>query len=64
MDVSGVALAATGIGQADTANAVQMVVLKKALDIQAQAALELIQAVPQPAGNNPPNLGNRVDTFA
>jgi hypothetical protein len=24
----------------------------------------LIQALPQPAGNNPPNLGNSINTFA
>jgi hypothetical protein len=64
MDVSAVALAATQMSQAGTANAVQLAVLKKALDIQAQAALQLIDAASQVTRSNPPNLGNQIDTFA
>ena len=64
MDISAVALAATEMNQSGTANAVQLAVLKKAMDIQAQAALELIQAVSPAKTSNPPNLGNQVDTFA
>ena len=47
--------------QASTGDAVAISVLKKALDIEAQGALQLIQALP---ATNPPNLGNGVDTFA
>jgi hypothetical protein len=64
MDVSAVAFAATQMSQAGTANAVQLAVLRKALDIQAQAALQLIDAASQVTRSNPPNLGNQIDTFA
>lgn len=63
MDVSNIASAATAMSQQQTANAVQMAVLKKAMDIGRSSAEQLIAAIPQ-AGANPPNLGNRVDTYA
>jgi len=40
-----------------------MLVLKKAIDIQAQNALQLLEALPQ-MPSNPPNLGNSVDVKA
>lgn len=40
--------------------AVSTAVLRKAIDIQAQGALQLLQALPQVA-SNPPNLGNNID---
>jgi hypothetical protein len=47
---------------------VQMAVLKKAIDIEAQGAMELINAIPQPqqqsAANLPPNLGQNVNVTA
>jgi hypothetical protein len=52
------------MSQARTAEAVQITVLKKALDIQAQGALQLIQAASQVISTNPPNLGNQIDTMA
>ena len=64
MDVSGIASVATGMNQTRTADAVQVAVLKKAMDIQAQGALQLVQSASQAISNNPPNLGNRVDTRA
>jgi hypothetical protein len=64
MDVSGIAAAASDLAQTNTANAVQIAVFKKALDIESQNALQLIQAASQIVYNNPPNLGSRVDTFA
>jgi hypothetical protein len=64
MDITGIAAASTAMHQAATADAVQMTVLKKSLDLQAQGALQLLQAIPSPPAANPPNLGNRVDTFA
>jgi hypothetical protein len=60
MDVSAIASVATEMSQVQTAGAVQIAVLKKAMDIEAQSALQLLQAVP----SNPPNLGNKVDQFA
>lgn len=65
MDVNGIANLATTLSNVETANAIQVAVLKKAMDAQAQGAMALIQALPQAgAYNNPPNLGNSVDVFA
>lgn len=64
MEITGIAASATAMSQAETATAVQMAVLKKALDIEGQSALQLVQAATQTGYNNPPNLGNRVDIFA
>jgi hypothetical protein len=52
------------MSQARTEGAVQLAVLKKAMDIQAQGAMQLIQAAAQVIPNNPPHLGNQVDVFA
>ena len=60
MDVSAIASLATEMSQNQTAQAVQIAVLKKAMDIEAQSAMQLLEAVP----SNPPNLGNNVDLFA
>ncbi len=64
MDVSSIASASTAISQAKTGDAIAIAVLRKSLDIQEQSAMQLIQALPQVASNNPPNLGNSVNTFA
>jgi hypothetical protein len=64
MDVTGIAASATAMTQAGTANAVQMAVLKKALELEGQSALQLVQAATQTSYNNPSNLGNRIDTYA
>jgi len=66
MDVSSIAAVATQMSQARTADAVSMTVLKKALDLEAMGAAQLVQAVTQSiqAASNPANLGNQVDTFA
>ena len=52
-------------------DAVGVSVLKKALDIQAQGAMALIAALPQPpqppqqsAANLPPNLGQNINITA
>jgi Putative motility protein len=63
-NISSVASAASDMSQAKTGDAVALAVLKKAMDIEAQGAAALIQALPQPASNNPPNLGKHVDAFA
>lgn len=52
---------------AATNDTVGLTVLKKALDIQAQSALLLINSIPQPqqsAANLPPNLGQNINTTA
>lgn len=49
-------------------DAVGVTVLKKAIDIQAQSAMALIAAIPQPpqqsAANLPPHLGQNINTTA
>lgn len=65
MDSSSIASAISGLASAQTGTAANIAVLKKALDIQAQNAMQLLEALPQAApANNPPNLGQGVDTFA
>jgi hypothetical protein len=70
MDTLAIAALATDMSQAKTESAVQMAVLKKAMDIEAQGALQLVQVAAQATQasqasyNNPPNLGNSVDIFA
>ncbi len=60
MDISSV------IAQSSS-DAVGTAVLKKAIDIQAQTALALINSIPQPPvnpSNLPPNLGQNINTIA
>ena len=65
MDTNAIASLASDLSQTRTAGAVQIAVLKKAMDIEANGALQLLQALPAPMPvKNPPNLGNNVDTFA
>lgn len=52
----------------DSGDAVGLSVLKKAIDIEAQGAMALIAALPQPpqqsAANLPPHLGQNINTTA
>ena len=64
MDTASIAALASNISQAKVEGAVQLAVLKKAMDIEAQSAMQLVQATVQAMPNNPPNLGNQVDVFA
>jgi hypothetical protein len=64
MNISSAGSSTAAASQAGTGDAVAISVLKKSLDIQAQSAMQLIQALPLPSTNNPPNLGNNVNTFA
>jgi hypothetical protein len=56
--------AATSAAQGDTADSVNILVLKKALDQQATSALQLLQALPTPALATQGLVGTRVNTFA
>ncbi len=60
MDISSVGSLSTALSQSQTGDVVSTLVLKKAIDIQAQSAMQLLQALP-PVPSNPPNLGNSVD---
>ncbi len=67
MDVSSIAAVATEMSQVRTAEAVQLTVLKKAMDIEAQGAMQLVAAaasVVSASNKNPPHLGQHIDTFA
>lgn len=63
MDISGVQTAAmaTGLDQKDS---VGVTVLKKAMDIEKQAAMQLIEAIPQVQSQPTGSLGNNLDIYA
>ncbi|SFN71850.1 Putative motility protein [Formivibrio citricus] len=61
MDMSLVNAASNASPQSANAGAA-VAVLKKAMDMQAQTATTLLQALPAPQSyNNPPGLGGNVD---
>ncbi len=64
MDISGNSLSA--LVNSTNAQELSVAVLKKALDSQTQAALSLIQAIPQPPSTSglPPHLGRNINTTA
>ncbi len=64
MEVSAIAALATEMSQTRNTGAVQVAVFKKAMDIQKENATQLIDAASQVVSNNPPHLGNRIDTSA
>lgn len=63
MDVSAIASLATEMATTRTQQAAQIAVLKKAMELQGQGALQLLMAATQ-GHNNPAHLGNHIDTFA
>ena len=63
MDVSAVASLSTQLAQMKVGDAVGISVLKKAMEIEAQGAQQLLQALPAVA-SNPPHLGNTIDVRA
>jgi Putative motility protein len=64
MDTASVGSLNTALSMAQNGDAVGTLMLKKALKMQEQSAMQLIQALPQPTASNPPNLGNSVDVRA
>lgn len=62
MDVSSIASLVTTMANQSTRDAINIAVLKKALEIQASGAATLINALEQQAAGNPPHLGNTIDT--
>jgi|SaaInl7_135m_RNA_FD_contig_21_936837_length_274_multi_2_in_0_out_0_1 hypothetical protein len=63
MELSGVQTSAmaTGLDQKDT---VGVKVLKKAMDIEKQTAMQLIESIPQIQSQPTGSLGNKLDVFA
>ncbi len=66
MDVSSLAAAATAYKAQMVGDAIAVTVLRKALDVQAQDALALVQALPQvtPSSALPENLGQNLNVVA
>ena len=67
MNISSVAAFASANAAQQNQDAVSIAVLKKALDIQAQGALQLIQALPATTASAPVasgNLGTVINTWA
>jgi hypothetical protein len=63
MDTTALTSLATQMATTTTQQAAQIAVLKKAMDLQGQGAIQLVTAATQGA-NNPPHLGNNVDVRA
>lgn len=63
MDANAIVSLASNMAATRFQAAAQMAVMKKALDMQGEGVLQLLQAA-TPASNNPPNLGNQIDTYA
>jgi len=66
MSISTSSGVSAALGQASAQDQRSILVLKKALDSQAQTAAALIQALPQPVtiDNLPPHVGRSVNTTA
>lgn len=51
-----------------SSDAIGMTLLRKAIDVEGRAAMQLINAIPQPSqpnsANLPPNLGQNINTTA
>jgi hypothetical protein len=56
--------AATDAAQSATADSMNILVLKKALDLQATSAMTLLQALPSPALATQGAIGTNVNAFA
>jgi hypothetical protein len=56
--------AATSAAQSSTSDAVNILVLKKALKMQADSAMTLLQAIPQPPLATQGAVGTKVNAFA
>ena len=55
---------ATAAAQGATSDAMNMLVLKKAMNIQASSAMALLQALPQPPLATQGSVGTKVNTYA
>lgn len=63
MDVTAVSSLSTALSTERTQNAAGILLLKKALDIQSQTALQLLEGAAQ-VMNNPAHLGQNIDAQA
>ncbi len=49
--------------QLSTSQSAQLSVLKNAIELQGQLALQLVLSAAQSSSSNPPNLGNGIDVY-
>ena len=64
MDISSIGSLATEMVSAGNAKTADVAMLKKALEIQEQSAMQLVQAIPQPnPAANLPNIGQNLDVY-
>lgn len=63
MDLSGLSSLSSAVSQARNGDSVAILVQKKAMEIEAQGAQQLLEALPKPT-NNPSHLGQNVDIKA
>ncbi len=66
MDVTGITKTATALNAASTQQEISVAVLKKAINLSAEGALSLIQAIPDNKSlqSLPSHLGQNVNTTA
>lgn len=63
MDLAAISSQSSAMTKGQVSEAVGTLMLRKALDIQEQNAMQLLQALPQ-TPSNPPHLGNGIDVKA
>ena len=63
MDVTNIAKLSTSMAETGIRQEVGVTMLKKAMDIEAASAAQMIASLPQPQ-NLPPHLGNTINTKA
>jgi hypothetical protein len=63
MDVTNLTALATQLATTTTQQAAQIAVLRKAMDLQGQGALQLVNAATQ-SFKNPAHLGSNIDLMA
>lgn len=61
---TGLAALATAMSQNKLENAVDVAVFKKAIDIQKESAVQLLQSLPTPTAALPDGVGSLVNTTA
>lgn len=61
---TGLATLATAMSQTKLEGAVDVAVLKKAIDIQKESAAQLLQSLPTPTAALPDGVGGQVNTTA
>jgi|CXWL01.1.fsa_nt_gi hypothetical protein len=62
--MDGVSSALSALNNPATADEGSVLVLKKALNIQAQSVAQLLQSLPKAPPVNPPHLGNALNTYS